>query len=190
MASSKRTTKQKSATTGLKPKAKGAGKPKASPARRGRPRGLVPKAATQRSRVPASPPRRGVRLPALDRALEAGEVKGFLARLPRPLQPMVTRLRAILLDSAPEALEFLEHERPSYFARGVFARIEPREREVLVRFLRGGSLPSSSELGGIGDERILKLSSLDELRTDVLQRLVREAVAFNLALGEQHPAEA
>jgi hypothetical protein len=186
MGSSKRTTKRKPVNPGVKLKTKSAAKPKASPARQGRrQRAPTPKAAAKRSGAP-----RTIHSPALDRALEAAEVKGYLARLPTPLQPMVTRLRAILLDSAPEALEFLEHERPSYFARGVFARIEPKEREVLVRFLRGGSLPSSGELRGFGEERILKLSSLEELKTEVLRKLVREAVVLNLTLGEQLPAEA
>lgn len=133
---------------------------------------------------------RTIHTPALDRALEVAEVAGYMARLPPPLKPMVKRLRSILLESAPEALEFLEHETPSYFARGVFARIEPKEREVLVRFLRGGSLPSSGELKGHGEERTLKLTSLQELKTEVLKKLVREAVAFNLTLAGQSRAEA
>jgi len=133
---------------------------------------------------------RTIHTPALDRALEVAEVAGYMARLPPPLKPMVKRLRSILLESAPEALEFLEHETPSYFARGVFARIEPKEREVLVRFLRGGSLPSSGELKGHGEERTLKLTSLEELKTEVLKKLVREAVAFNLTLAGQSRAEA
>ena len=169
MASSKRTTKKKPVLRGKKPK------------------------ITRASRARKPLASRTIHTAALDRALEAAEVEGYMARLPPPLQPMVMRLRSILLESAPEALEYLEHETPSYFARGVFARIEPKEREVLVRFLRGGSLPSSDELGGHGEERTLKLASLEEVeevKTEVLKKLVREAVALNLTLGEQTPAEA
>lgn len=183
MVSSKRTTKKKQEPSkGKKPKAA-----RAAPTERRKAPRSVPK---RRKRTPAKGAARAIHVPALARNLEAAEVEGYMARLPPLLQPMVTRLRAIVLESAPEALEFLEHENPSYFARGVFARIEPTEREVLVRFLRGGSLPSSGELGGIGEERVLKLSSLGELKIEVLQKLVREAVALNLATGAQLPAEA
>lgn len=190
MASSKRTTKKKQEPSkGKKPKTAGK-KPKAARAPSTERRKVPRSGPKRKKRAPAKGAARAIHVPVLARNLEAAEVEGYMARLPPMLQPMVTRLRAIVLESAPEALEFLEHENPSYFARGVFARIEPTEREVLVRFLRGGSLPSSGELGGIGEERVLKLSSLRELKTEVLQKLVREAVALNLASGAQMPAEA
>jgi hypothetical protein len=184
MASSKRTSTKRPNQRAAKAKAK-------VPPPAVAPQGT--KAAVKKSKKsPAkkSATSRTIHTPALDRALEVAEVAGYMARLPPPLKPMVKRLRSILLESAPEALEFLEHETPSYFARGVFARIEPKEREVLVRFLRGGSLPSSGELKGHGEERTLKLTSLEELKTEVLKKLVREAVAFNLSVAGQTRAEA
>ena len=61
---------------------------------------------------------------------------------------------------------------------GVFARIIPSEREVLVKFLRGDDLPSASELS----DGAISLTSVEELKETVLRKLVREAVMLNLSL--------
>lgn len=118
---------------------------------------------------------------ATNRALAQAEVEGLLRRLPPPVQPVVKTLRRLMLDAAPEATERLEDGAPAYFANGVFARIEPKEREVLVKFMRGGQLPSAAELPADGDSRVVSLSSLAELKESVLRKLVREAVMLNLS---------
>jgi hypothetical protein len=118
---------------------------------------------------------------ATNRALAQAEVEGLLRRLPPPVQPVVKTLRRLMLDAAPEATERLEDGAPAYFANGVFARIEPKEREVLVKFMHGGQLPSAAGLPGEGDSRVVSLASLEELKESVLRKLVREAVMLNLS---------
>jgi hypothetical protein len=93
---------------------------------------------------------------------------------------MMLRLRSLFLESAPEATELIENSAPAYFAHGVFARIEAQDRAVLVRFLRGNELPSSSELAAEGDTGTLLVSSVEDLKAEVLRKLVREAVMINL----------
>ncbi len=117
----------------------------------------------------------------VERALAQAEVEGLLRRLPPPVQPVVKTLRRLMLDAAPEATERLEDGAPAYFANGVFARIEPQERAVLVKFMRGGELPSAVDLPGDGESRVVSLSSLAELKESVLRKLVREAVMLNLS---------
>ena len=135
--------------------------------------------------APAKKKQAGPKLDArVKQALATAEIEGLIQRLPPPLQPVVRSLRQLVLDAAPEAKELLEGDSAAYAANGIFARIEPSERAVLVRFLRGGRLPSASELEGEGDERALSLSSPDALRATVLQKLVREAVMLNLAERE------
>lgn len=120
--------------------------------------------------------------PAVDRALAQADVEGLISRLPPPVQPVVKTLRRLVLEAAPEASELLDDGSPAYFANGVFARIVPSEREVLVKFLRGGHLPSAGELTGDGESRSLSLTSLAELKENVLRKLVREAVMLNMSL--------
>ena len=140
---------------------------------------IVAKATPPPRATPVSP--RKPLAPEVGRALAQADVEGLISRLPPPVQPVVKTLRRLVLESAPEASELLEDGSPSYFANGVFARIIPSERSVLVKFLRGGHLPSANELVGDGETRTLSLSSLAELKETVLRKLVREAVMLNLS---------
>jgi hypothetical protein len=119
--------------------------------------------------------------PEVDRALAQADVEGLINRLPPPVQPVVKTLRKLVLEAAPEASELLDDGSPAYFANGVFARIVPSERSVLVKFLRGGELPSANELSGDGEQREISLSSVEELKENVLRKIVREAVMLNLS---------
>lgn len=117
--------------------------------------------------------------PEVGRALAQADVEGLINRLPPPVQPVVKTLRKLVLEAAPEASELLEDGAPAYFANGVFARIVPSEREVLVKFLRGDKLPSKGELSADG---ALTLTEVSELKESVLRKIVREAVMLNLSL--------
>lgn len=114
--------------------------------------------------------------PTVKSALEKADIEGLINRLPNPVQHVVKSLRALVLENAPEASEALEDGAPSYFANGLFARIVPEERAVLVRFLKAGQLPSANELQG----DTFAITELDEMKQNVLRRLVREAVLENL----------
>lgn len=138
---------------------------------------IMPKATP----APKPPPKKKPLAPEVDRALMQADVEGLISRLPPPVQPVVKTLRRLVLEAAPEASELLDDGSPAYFANGVFARIIPSERSVLVKFLRGGHLPSASELTGDGETRTLSLSSLEELKETVLRKIVREAVMLNLS---------
>jgi len=140
------------------------------------PRKILPKA------TPMARPEKKPLAPAVDRALAQADVEGLISRLPPPVQPVVKTLRRLVLEAAPEASERLDDGSPAYFANGVFARIVPSEREVLVKFLRGGALPSAGELPGEGEARSISLTSLSEIKENVLRKLVREAVMLNMSM--------
>lgn len=166
-AKSKPKVKAKAKKAPAKPKAKAKAAPKAKPA--------APKAP------PAPPKAVRVLAPEVSNALAQAEVEGLISRLPPPVQPVVKMLRKVVLEVAPEASEQIENGAPAYFANGVFARIEPGEHDVLVRFLKGGKLPSASELPGDGDARVITFQDADALKETVLRKVVREAVMLNLS---------
>ncbi len=128
----------------------------------------APKAKKPVAKKPALDPR-------VKSALEKADVEGLISRLPPPVQPIVKSLRALVLETAPEAQELLEDGAPSYFANGIFARIVPSERQVLVQFLKAAQLPSGSQLDG----GALTLTDSTQLKESVLRQLVREAVLLN-----------
>jgi hypothetical protein len=133
--------------------------------------------------APAAAPKAAPRelLPQVSSALAQAEVEGLISRLPPPVQPVVKLLRKVVLEVAPEASEKIEDGAPAYFANGVFARIEPGEHDVLVRFLKGGSLPSANELSGDGEARVISFHDADSFKESVLRKVVREAVMLNLS---------
>ena len=164
------------------PKKQKAAAPKKAAAKKPAPKKVAAKATAPRPPAPKATPAPKQPLPAaVDRALAQADVEGLISRLPPPVQPVVKTLRRLVLEAAPEASELLDDGSPAYFANGVFARIVPSEREVLVKFLRGGELPSAGELTGEGETRSISLTSVEELKENVLRKIVREAVMLNLS---------
>lgn len=156
--------------------------PKKAAARKAPAKKVVAKATAPRPPAPkATPPPKQPLPPEVDRALAQADVEGLISRLPPPVQPVVKTLRRLVLEAAPEASELLDDGSPAYFANGVFARIVPSERSVLVKFLRGGELPSAGDLTADGETRSISLSSVEELKENVLRKIVREAVMLNLS---------
>lgn len=171
----------KRAAKSVKPKVKAkAAKPKAKPKAAKKP---APKKAKPVAAPKASAPKKTPKplLPEVSNALAQAEVEGLISRLPPPVQPVVKLLRKVVLEVAPEASEQLEGGAPAYFVNGVFARIEPGEHDVLVRFLKGGKLPSANELSGDGDARVISFHDADAFKESVLRKVVREAVLLNLS---------
>ncbi len=162
-------------------------KKKAAPAKKSSPKKAAAKKVIAKKPAPkkAAPKKVAARKPAakkslhprVESALAQVTVEGFITRLAPPVQPIVNALRDILRDAAPEAQELLDDGSPAYFANGIFARIVPDERRVLVRFIKHGQLPSASSVPG-GE---LELTDPGELRESVLRQLVREAVLLNLS---------
>lgn len=112
---------------------------------------------------------------------ELPEIEGYVRSLPPPVVPIVNKLRQVVRDAAPEARELLDPNGPAYDANGLFARIEASDREVLVTFLRGAQLEApEGTLAGDGDSRAISVASLDDLKENVLQALVRQAVMLNV----------
>lgn len=155
-------------------------RPKAAPKKK-----MVAKSKPKtRSKPKVKVPSKTVVTPALERALAAAQLHGVMTRLPPPIQPMLTVLRRVMLEAAPEVIEYIEKDSPSYDANGIFARLEPGMREVAVRFLNGSALASAALAGEAdGADRVVRISAIEHIDLDLLQRLVREAVALNLSLG-------
>ena len=202
--SSKKKTQAKSRSQKVKRAAKGAKKAapkkvakKAAPkklAKKATPKKVAKKAPPKKVVKKAAPKKVAAKKPAakktgtlsnknaavLSRANARAEVEGLLNRLPPPVAPIVKTLRKLVLEAAPEAVERVEGGEAAYFAGGMFARIEPHERDVLIKFMKGAQLPSNAVLQTDGKSGTVTLSSLDSVRASVLRTLVREAVMLNL----------
>ena len=170
-----------------KPSSSGAGSKRAAP-KKAAPKKAAPKKAAPKKAAPkkavarkgaakeavaaAGPVRRqaAVTLPALP------EVEGYVRSLPPPIVPLVNRLRRLVREAAPEAVELLDASGPAYDVNGLFARIET-DGGVRVRFMRGDRL--SAPEGTLSPDATVTVTTFDSLRESVLRSLVRQAVLLN-----------
>jgi hypothetical protein len=188
-AAARKTAKKKPLSKKLAPKKKVTAKKKVVAKKKSSPR-VTKKRLSAKAKAPKRNPAKRTQTKSklsveiretAERVLRAAEVEGLMQRLPPPMQPIMKSLRRIMNEAAPNAVEFLEKNAAAYDANGVFARIEPHESRVLIKFMKGGLLPSADALESVeGDERTLALDDVTKIQQDVLKKLVREAVLHNL----------
>ncbi|MFT3838201.1 MAG: DUF1801 domain-containing protein [Myxococcaceae bacterium] len=118
--------------------------------------------------------------------LSGESVDSFVKTLPSPQQMIVNRLRALVAQAAPEAMEALKFAQPVFEAEGPFAHIKPSATQVHFGFLRGALLEApDGVLSGDGEMmRYVSISAWREVKEDILKGLVRQAVLLNQRLGD------
>lgn len=118
--------------------------------------------------------------------LSGESVDSFVKTLPSPQQTVVNRLRALVAQAAPEAMEALRWQQPVFEADGPFAHIKPSATQVHFGFLRGALLEApDGVLQGQGDlMRYVSITTWKEVKEDILKALVRQAVLLNQRLGD------
>ena len=94
---------------------------------------------------------------------------------------VVSALRELVLEGAPEAEESIKWARPVYGYNGPLCYIMAFKNHVSLGFSRGTDLPDPlGILEGSGKEmRHVKVTTLEGILADALKDLVREAVALN-----------
>lgn len=118
--------------------------------------------------------------------VKASTVEGYVRGLPSPQATIVNRLRALVREAAPEAVETMKWAQPVFEANGPFAHIKAQGKSVNFGFWRGTLLNDPDDkLVGDGEKmRHLKISTLKDIRSDVIRALVRGAVLLNRHLGD------
>ncbi|MGD2178496.1 MAG: DUF1801 domain-containing protein [Anaerolineae bacterium] len=99
---------------------------------------------------------------------------------------VVSSLRRLILETAPDAKESIKWAQPVYEDNGPFCYIKAFKNHVNFGFWRGVDLPDeASMLEGSGEKmRHVKLTGLEDIHDDVLRDLVRAAVALNRSKGD------
>ena len=184
-----RGTKRSSASSRAKPAKKRAASKKVTPQKK-----VAAASAVKAKPKPKTKPKAASRAPknTAGNPTEVPEmvsVDGYVHALPSPMQMIVQRLRQLVREAAPEALETFRWAQPVYEANGPFAYVKAHSKYVNFGFWRGAMLDNTDGvLEGEGDEtRHVKLSSLEDVKTDILRTLVRQAVLLNVRHGA--PAE-
>ncbi len=96
-------------------------------------------------------------------------------------QGIVELIRQLMRELAPGAQEFLSYGVPMYKVKRVFAVISPTRKDITLAFSRGAEFEDKySLLKGVGKvEKHLKFKSVDEVKKEVLEYYVRQALELD-----------
>lgn len=113
-------------------------------------------------------------------------VDSYIAGLEDWQGEIVSQVRQIILQAAPEAGESIKWAQPVYEINGPFAYIKAFKNSVNFGFWRGVDINDSAGLlQGSGEKmRHFKLTSLEDINAPVFSDYVQQAVKLNLTKGD------
>ena len=123
--------------------------------------------------------------------MAAKTVEDYLAGLERWKADVVSRVRQIVLATAPQAKESIKWAQPVYQTNGPFCYVKAFKRAVNFGFWRGVDLKDPKGLlQGSGEQmRHVKLTGLDDIDEEALAAFVRQAVQLNEDEGDPTKAD-
>jgi len=113
-------------------------------------------------------------------------VDGYIAQLNNDQAAIVSKVRQIILEAAPEADESIKWAQPVYETNGPFAYIKAFKNSVNFGFWRGVDINDPyGLLDGSGDKmRHVKLASLEDINEQAFKDYVLQALKLNLSRGD------
>jgi hypothetical protein len=113
-------------------------------------------------------------------------VEGYIAGLPDWQAEIVTAVRKLILDAAPDAKESIKWAQPVYENVGPFAYIKAFKNAVNFGFWRGADLQDPKGLlQGSGEKmRHIKLTNPDQVQPQEFENLIKQALSLNLEKGD------
>jgi hypothetical protein len=113
-------------------------------------------------------------------------VDGYIAELESWQAEIVSQVRGIILQAAPQARESIKWAQPVYESGGPFAYMKAFKKAVNFGFWRGIDLDDPKGiLEGSGEKmRHVKLTSLEDIDAAQFADFVRQAVELNQVKGD------
>ena len=113
-------------------------------------------------------------------------VESYIAGLEDWQEEIVSQVRQIILEAAPEADESIKWAQPVYELNGPFAYIKAFKSSVNFGFWRGVDINDPGGLlQGSGEKmRHFKLTSLEDINASIFSDYVQQAVKLNLTKGD------
>ena len=104
------------------------------------------------------------------------------ARVPLEFQPLVSALRELIKECAPNAREEFSYGMPVYKVKSLLAWINPPKKDVKLSFTRGvliedryGLLRGTAKAGA----RHVKMNDLGDLNKPALKSYIRQAIKLD-----------
>ena len=113
-------------------------------------------------------------------------VDNYIAGLADWQGEIVSQVRQIILEAAPEADESIKWAQPVYEVNGPFAYIKAFKNSVNFGFWRGVDINDSAGLlQGSGEKmRHFKLTSPEDINAPLFSDYVQQAIKLNLTKGD------
>jgi len=113
------------------------------------------------------------------------DVDAYIAGLDEPFAAIVSRLRQIILLTAPDVYESIKWAQPVYESDGPFAYIKAFTESVNLGFWRGVDIHDPKGLlQGQGEKmRHIELTSLADVDEQAFSDYVVQAIQLNRVLG-------
>ena len=113
-------------------------------------------------------------------------VDNYIAQLDEWQGEIVSEVRRIILNAAPEALESIKWAQPVYEINGPFAYIKAFKKAVNFGFWRGAEIEDPQDLlQGSGEKmRHFKIGKMEDINETVFTDYVQQAVKLNLTKGD------
>ncbi len=113
-------------------------------------------------------------------------VDEYVADLQAWQAEIVSALRKLIHEAAPNATEAIKWSQPVFEDNGPFAFIRPASKHVTIGFWRGAEMADPNGVfEGEGDRmKHIKLSAVKDIQAHDVQSYVREAVALNRQHGD------
>jgi hypothetical protein len=113
-------------------------------------------------------------------------VDEYIAGLEGRQAEVVSALRAIVLEAAPEATESIKWAQPVHEDHGPFVYMKAFKNHVNFGFWRGSELPDPEGLIESSGKKMghVKLRGMQDVRPELFAEYVRNAVELNRTLGD------
>ena len=113
-------------------------------------------------------------------------VDAYIAQLESLQGEIISEVRKIILEAAPEAEEAIKWAQPVYSLNGPFAYIKAFKRAVNFGFWRGVDIDDPSGLlQGSGEKmRHVKLTDLNDIDEHAFTDFIQQAIKLNLTKGD------
>jgi uncharacterized protein YdhG (YjbR/CyaY superfamily) len=97
------------------------------------------------------------------------------------LQPVVTMIRALMKECAPEAQELISYGIPAYKTKRIIAVISPTKKDITLSFSRGAQFEDRyGLLKGVGkSSKHVKVKTLASANVDALRYYIQQALEFD-----------
>lgn len=114
--------------------------------------------------------------------MEKMSVDDFIATKVLPeLRPVVERIREVMKECAPNALEIISYGIPAYRVNNIIAVLSPTKKDITLAFSRGAEFEDTYNLlKGVGKvSKNLKFKKVSDINKDIICYYIHQGLEMD-----------